>query len=101
MASQYAARLGVLLSLNTAEFSKNVDDAIAQYKKLGADTTTQGLLTLIGGTDRIIHRFQVEHGIAAGFDEKGEELLNVPLTEPIIERNSYDENIHAIRNNTP
>lgn len=34
MASQYAARLGVLLSLNTAEFSKNVDDAIAQNRKL-------------------------------------------------------------------
>ena len=82
-------------------FGPNVDEAIAQYKHLGSDAKTQGLLTLIGGTDRIIHRFHVDKGVASGFDEKGEELLSVPITEPIIERNSYDEKIQAIRNNTP
>lgn len=34
MASQYSARLGVLLSLNTAEFSKSVDAAIQENRKL-------------------------------------------------------------------
>jgi nitrate reductase / nitrite oxidoreductase, beta subunit len=82
-------------------FGPKVDSAIAAYKKLPSDPVAQGLLCLIGSTDRIMHRFEVKGGSAAGFDEKGEELVRVPVVEPVIERAAYDAKLGAIRNNTP
>jgi len=82
-------------------FGPNVEDAIEKYKKLKDDPVAQGLLVLMGGTDRIIHRFDVKKGIAQGFDEKGEELLSVPVTEPIFERPAIDPSSGLIRINTP
>jgi nitrate reductase beta subunit len=82
-------------------FGPNVDKAIEAYKAVSKDPVAQGLLTLIGSTDRIIHRFSVEKGMAAGFNEAGSELARVPVTEPIFERPAYDERAGSIRNNTP
>ena len=82
-------------------FGPNVEDAIARYKKIKDDPVTQGLLVLMGSTDRILHRFSVDRGAAKGFDEAGEEVVSVPVVEPLIERVRYDEKVGAIRNNTP
>jgi nitrate reductase beta subunit len=85
----------------TQMFGPNVDRAIAEYRKLKSDPVAQGLLVLMGSTDRIMHRFQVENGVAAGFDDKGVEIVSVPLTEPAVERPALDGQLGAIRNNTP
>jgi nitrate reductase beta subunit len=82
-------------------FGPKVDAAIERYRALKDDPIAQGLLCLIGSTDRIIHRFEVKRGEAIGFDEHGAELVRVPVTEPVIERNAYDEKLGVIRNNTP
>lgn len=82
-------------------FGPNMDESIARYKKLREDPVTQGLLVLMGSTDRIIHSFKVTSGIAYGYDEKGDELVSVPVTEPIIERAKFDPTNGTVRNNTP
>ena len=82
-------------------FGPLVDGAIDRYRKLESDPVAQGLLCLIGSTDRIIHRFEVKDGRAAGFDDKNVELVKVPVTEKVIERAPFDGAIGAIRNNTP
>lgn len=82
-------------------FGPNVGEAIERYKKLSEDPVAQGLLVLMGSTDRIMHSFNVRDGIATGFDEKGDEIVNVPVTEPLIERQAMDLKIGAVRNNTP
>jgi nitrate reductase beta subunit len=61
----------------------------------------QGLMVLMGSTDRIMHRFQVEKGMATGFNEAGTELVRVPVTEPVVERPAYDERVGSVRHNTP
>ena len=85
----------------TQMFGPLVDDAISRYRKLRDDPVAQGLLVLMGSTDRIIHSFKVKSGIAYGYDEKGDEIVNVPVTEPMIDRTDYDQNLGVIRNNTP
>lgn len=55
----------------------------------------------MGSTDRILHRFRVTEGIARGYDEKGDEIVSVPIQEPFYERVAFDEKIGAVRNNTP
>lgn len=85
----------------TQMFGPNVHQAIERYKNLKDDPVAQGLLVLMGSTDRIMHSFDVKKGIAYGYDEKGDEIVRVPVTEPLIERDAYDKKLKALRNNTP
>jgi nitrate reductase beta subunit len=82
-------------------FGPLVDGAIERYRALSDDPVAAGLLTLIGSTDRIMHRFDVVKGMAMGFDEKNVEVVRVPVTESVFERAAFDAKVGAIRNNTP
>ncbi len=85
----------------TQMFGPRVEEAIEAYQKLREDSVTKGLFVLMGSTDRIIHSFQVKNDKAYGFDEKGAEIVSVPVVEPNIERLAYDSELGAVRNNTP
>lgn len=82
-------------------FGPRVQDAIDAYRDLKNDPVAQGLLMLIGSTDRIMRRFEVKEGTARGFDEAGTELVSVPVNEPMVTRVPFDTSLGAIRNNTP
>jgi nitrate reductase / nitrite oxidoreductase, beta subunit len=82
-------------------FGPKVDQAIENYKNLKNDPIAQGLMVLIGSSDRILHSFKVKNEMAFGYDEKGDEIVRVPVTEPIFDRVAYDENLKAVRVNTP
>jgi hypothetical protein len=82
-------------------FGPGVEDAIAAYRDLPNDPTAHGLLCLIGSTDRIIHRFDVSGGVATGWDAEDAELVRVPVTEDIFERDAYDADRKTFRTNTP
>jgi nitrate reductase beta subunit len=85
----------------TQMFGPNVQSSLDTYKKLKDDPVAQGLLVLMGSTDRIIHRFEVKNNEASGFDEKGDLIVSVPVRESIFDRTAYDTKIGSIRNNTP
>lgn len=85
----------------TQMFGPQVDESIARYRKLSEDPVAQGLLVLMGSTDRILHSFSVKNGVAMGFDEKGDEIVRVPVTEPVFERAAFDSKYSVVRNNTP
>jgi hypothetical protein len=38
---------------------------------------------------------------AYGYDEKGKEVIKVPVTEPIYVREFFDKKLKAYRHNTP
>lgn len=82
-------------------FGPNVDSAIAKYKKLASDPVAQGLLVLMGSSDRILHSFDVVAGTATGYDEKGDKIVSVPVHEAVIERPAFDAANSTIRGNTP
>jgi len=82
-------------------FGPKVDQAIENYKQIKNDPVAQGLMVLIGSTDRIMHSFKVKDGVAFGYDEKGDELVKVPVTEPMFERAAFDDKLKVVRTNTP
>ena len=82
-------------------FGPRVDEAIENYKKLINDKHAQGLFMLMGSTDRIIHHFGVENGYAYGQDENKQEVVRVPIEEPIFDRAAWDDKVEAVRVNTP
>lgn len=82
-------------------FGPNVEESIENYKRLREDPIAQGLLVLMGSTDRILHSFKVKDGIAYGFDEQGQEIVSVPVTEPVVVRDEIDTKLGAVRINTP
>lgn len=80
-------------------FGPAVDKAVQTYKNIPQDLELQGLLMLFGATTKIIHRFKVEKGIAIGFDEKGAEIVRVPVKEPTYIRAYQDAKTGAYRHN--
>jgi len=85
----------------TQMFGPQVEGAIDRYRKLKTDPVAQGLLVLMGSTDRIIHSFKVQKSVATGYDASGGEIVRVPVTEPLLVRDAYDTKLDAARNNTP
>ncbi len=61
----------------------------------------KGLLVLFGSLEKIPHSFKVDKAFAYGYDEKGEEVRKVPVTEPIYVRDVFDKDLKAYRHNTP
>jgi nitrate reductase / nitrite oxidoreductase, beta subunit len=76
-------------------FGPGVKQAVEAYRNASKDIKLVGILMLQGATDKIIHSFKVEgkigDGVAIGYDEKGQEIVRVPLKEPVIIRREYDE----------
>lgn len=91
----YIPPIHVPEEFNRQLFGPGAKNAVELYKKGPEDTKLIGLLMLFGATDRIISSFRVEGGIddgyCFGYDDKGAELVKVPLKEPIIIRKEYDE----------
>jgi nitrate reductase beta subunit len=83
----------------TQMFGAGVEKAIAGYRKAADDEKLLGALLLFGATPMIIHHYAVEAGVSIGYDEKGEELVRVPLKEAIHVRPAFDEKHQAYRTN--
>jgi nitrate reductase beta subunit len=90
----------------TQMFGPGVEEAIETYRNAKDDPELLGLLMLFGATERIMDTFGVEDGIATAYDEQGEPIVSVPLTEPTIVRDaSYQttaagEDVLGFRHNT-
>ncbi|MBI5783092.1 MAG: dehydrogenase [Gammaproteobacteria bacterium] len=81
-------------------FGSGVSEATATYRKASEDKKLLGALLLFGATPEIIHHYKVEGNTTIGFDEKGAEIVRVPLKEPIQVRVAYDERYQTYRSNT-
>jgi nitrate reductase beta subunit len=88
---------------NLQLFGPNAFKAIASYRRAYEDKKLIAILMLIGSSDKIFHSFKVEGDIEKGFcyayNEKGEEIVKVPLKEPIHIRKEFDEERNVRRFN--
>ena len=82
---------------NRQLFGPAAKEAVELYKNAKEDKNLIGLLMLIGSTDRIIHSFKAQNEHCVGYDEKGNEIIRVPIKEPIVIRNEYDQNLDVHR----
>jgi len=73
--------------------------AIETYRSARQDKVLAGLLTLIGSTERTVSFFAVRGDTAFGFDEHHNEIVRVPVTEPVVVRPSLDRDRGVARLN--
>lgn len=98
----YIPPVNVPEQFNKQLFGAGAKKAVETYRQAYRDPKLIGILMLMGSTDKIIHTFKVqgdiESGIAIGYNEDGTEIIRVPIKEPIIIRNKYDEqrDVHRI-----
>ena len=87
---------------NRQLFGPGAKKAVELYKKAYEDKKLIGLLMLMGSTDQIISSFKVKgditNGYCFGYNDKGEEIVKVPLKEQIVIRQEYDQkrDVHRI-----
>ncbi|OGQ05847.1 MAG: dehydrogenase [Deltaproteobacteria bacterium RIFCSPLOWO2_01_44_7] len=81
-------------------FGPGVDEAIQTYKAVRSDPKLLAAFLLFGNTSKIITRFAYNEKEAIGFNEKGEEVVRVPFTEPFFEREMFDAKLQVYRHNT-
>ena len=72
-------------------FGPGVDQAVETYAKTKDDAQLLGLFMLFGTTENIIRQFEVKNDIAIGYDDKGTELVRVPVREPSTVRTYFDQ----------
>lgn len=97
----YIPPINVPDEFNKQLFGPGAKRAVELYKKAYEDKNLIGILILMGCTDRISYSFKVEgdlkNGHVMGYDEKGKELVRVPLTEPIVIRKALDTKHNVTR----
>ncbi len=81
-------------------FGPGVKEAISLYKKVHSDKKLLSSLLLFGNTPQIITKFKVGDEESIGFNEKGEEVLRIPFTEPFFQRPFFDQSNEVYRINT-
>lgn len=75
----------------TQMFGPGVEEAVSAYKNAKNDEKLKGLLMLFGSAPEIMTTFEVKGGEAIGYDTNGKEVARVPIKEPIVVRDEYDE----------
>jgi nitrate reductase beta subunit len=81
-------------------FGPGVEAAIENYVAAKDDKEALAAMLMFGNTPQIITKCKYDDHHAVGFNEKGEEVVKVPITEPFIVRRHYDEKFKAYRLNT-
>ncbi len=82
-------------------YGPDVDKTIEVYKNMKDDKELLAAFLLFGNTPKIIHSYQAEKDHAVGYNEKGDEVVRVPYTEPVFVRPYYDNQASTFRHNTP
>lgn len=82
-------------------FGSGAEKAVQMYRNAGKDKELLTALILFGCTEKYIDTFKVKGDMTAGYDDKGNEIVSVPLTEPAIVRPAKVEQSGAyLYNNT-
>jgi nitrate reductase beta subunit len=86
----------------TMLFGPGARAAIDSYKRAmnGDDPELLAALLLAVSTDRIIHRFALNGETVQAWDETGEQVVDMPVKVPTVERVPFDPDVDVYRYNT-
>jgi nitrate reductase beta subunit len=82
-------------------FGPGAEEAVKTYRAAKDDPELAGLLGLFGSSEKVVHLFKTEGQHSVGYDENKKELVRVPLREPVLVRNAYDDKHKVARTNCP
>lgn len=79
-------------------FGEGAEHAVKTYMAMreGKEPELQALLHLFGSTPRIPYSFAVKSNEVIAYDEKGKEIVRVPIVEPLQERPHKDESLRLL-----
>ncbi len=97
----YVPPVHVPLNFLQQMFGPGVEAAIAAYRNAANDRAALAAMLLFGNSPRITTRYAYTEEETIGYDDAGEEVVRVPLTEPYMVRAAYDARFKAYRYNTP
>jgi nitrate reductase / nitrite oxidoreductase, beta subunit len=82
-------------------FGPGVSEALAAYRSAPRDPELAGLLCLFGSTEMILARWRRQGDWVVGADEKGVEVVRVPVRELVYVRAAFDTQRQIMRTNCP
>ena len=80
-------------------FGPGVHQALATYRNAANDPDLAGLIALFGSTEHIIRRFKRKGETMFGYDEKGTQVVSVPIREPVQIIKPRDTRFKVLRSN--
>lgn len=89
------------VSFNQQLFGPGAAEAMKAYRNAMNDPDLAGLLCLFGSTEAMVSRFSRQAGMVMGRDEKGAEVVRVPMHEPVHLRPALDTANKLVRINCP
>ena len=89
------------VSFNRQLFGPGAGDAMKTYRNAMNDAGLAALLCLFGSTEMVVSRFRRQGDVISGNDDKGAELVRVPMREPIHVRPAVDPKNQLVRINCP
>ena len=89
------------VSFNQQLFGPGAGEAMKVYRNAMNDPDLASLLCLFGSTEMVVPRFRRQGGLAIGSDEKGAEIVRVPMREPVYVRPAFDAKNQLVRINCP
>jgi nitrate reductase / nitrite oxidoreductase, beta subunit len=97
----YIPPLHVPIEFLRQMFGPGADHAVEVYRNAAEDPELAGLLALFGSTERIVSRWRRQGDTVLGFDDSGDEVVRVPMKEPVYIRAALDPVHGVVRTNTP
>jgi nitrate reductase beta subunit len=82
-------------------FGPGVDQAVETYRGSADDPDLAGILSLFGCSPRVMPRWKRQGDSVLGLTEAGEEIIRVPLREPLYIRQAFDSAEGVTRTNVP
>ena len=81
-------------------FGPGAAEAVKTYREAKNDRTLCGLFALFGSTERTIPFFKIQGDFAVALDDNRNEIMRVPIYEPVYVRNAEDRLYQVLRMNT-
>jgi len=82
-------------------FGPGAEEAVETYLHAREDDDLAGLLGLFGCSDKVMPRWKRTGSSVLGLDEKGNEIVRVPMAEPVHIRAAWDAKQGVVRTNCP
>lgn len=89
------------VSFNRQLFGPGAGAAMKSYRNAMNDADLAALLCLFGSTEMVVSRFRRQGDLISGSDDKGTEVIRVPMREPIHIRPAVDPKNQLVRINCP
>ena len=82
-------------------FGPGVEQAVKTYRAAAGDPDLAGLLALFGCTERVLPRWRRQGDTVAGLDDGRQEIVRVPMREPVHIAAAFDTKYGVTRTNCP